>query len=70
MTNLVSHTLFSEFLVITFVWHVGLSFSNTTNGCHYHIKLIAMCTSGKDVVIFVTDTLISWISTVGAINLV
>ncbi len=29
-----SHTLFSECLVLTSVWHVCLPFSNISNSCH------------------------------------
>ncbi len=54
---MVSHTLFSGWLVLPSVWHVCLPFSNIANSCHYDIRLIPICASDKDAVIFATDTL-------------
>ncbi len=64
-TNLVSH---SACLILTSVWHICPF--NIGNSCHYDIKLIPICTSGKDVVILTTDTLSIGSVTVVPINLV
>ncbi len=70
MTNLVSHTLFSEWLVFTLVWHVCLPLTNIGNNCPWDINLIPNSTSGKDVTIYATDTLSRGSGMVGHISLV